>query len=69
VRLYLNLIAKAQGDMFCPLPGASNTHFYVNDFLSETNKAGAQYVAYLFAHDPSEDGMIQCGEYVGNYSS
>lgn len=24
---------------------------------------GAQYVAYLFAHDPSPEGIIQCGSY------
>lgn len=28
-----------------------------------TNTNGAAYVAYLFAHDPSADGIIQCGGY------
>lgn len=27
------------------------------------NANGASYVAYLFAHDPSADGMIQCGAF------
>lgn len=27
------------------------------------NEAGVDYVAYLFAHDPSNDGIIQCGTY------
>ena len=30
-----------------------------------TNAAAASYVAYLFAHDASADGVIQCGSYVG----
>jgi hypothetical protein len=27
------------------------------------NASGATYVAYLFAHDPSADGIIQCGSF------
>lgn len=27
------------------------------------------YIAYLFAHDPSPEGLIQCGSYVGNGSA
>ena len=30
------------------------------------NENGQQYVAYLWAHDPSEGGIVQCGSYVGN---
>ena len=30
------------------------------------NASGGTYVAYLFAHDPSADGIVQCGSYVGN---
>jgi hypothetical protein len=29
------------------------------------NVNNIQYVAYLFAHDPSADGIIQCGSYTG----
>ena len=29
----------------------------------ESNKVGNTYVAYLFAHDPSAEGIIQCGSY------
>lgn len=32
---------------------------------SSTNASGASYVAYLFAHDASTDGIIQCGTYTG----
>lgn len=31
------------------------------------NGNGATYIAYLFAHDP--DGVIQCGSYIGNFST
>jgi hypothetical protein len=38
----------------------------------DVNRVGAEYVAYLFAHDPDgadDDGMIACGSYTGNGSS
>lgn len=34
-----------------------------------TNASGSTYVAYLFAHDPTADGIIQCGSYVRTGSS
>jgi hypothetical protein len=33
------------------------------------NINGATYVAYLFGHDTSSDGMIQCGSYTGDGGS
>lgn len=42
--------------------------FTVGNF-GMVNASGATYVAYLFAHDPSADGIIQCGSYVGNGST
>jgi len=33
---------------------------------SDNNTNGETYVAYLFAHDASSTGMIQCGYYTGN---
>lgn len=36
---------------------------------NDLNTSGVTYVAYLFAHDPSADGIIQCGTYVGNGNS
>ena len=33
------------------------------------NANGENYVAYLFGHDTSSDGMIQCGSYDGNGSN
>jgi len=46
---------------------ASSTHFSLGKDQSRVNKNGKQYVAYLFAHDPS--GNIQCGSYAGNGST
>jgi hypothetical protein len=31
-----------------------------------TNASGATYVAYVFAHDATSDGIIQCGSYTGS---
>jgi hypothetical protein len=49
----------------------TSTEFYVgSDYAS--NGTGANYVAYLFAHDPlgpsgdGSDGLIACGSYTGN---
>ena len=33
------------------------------------NASGGTYVAYLYAHDTSSTGIIQCGSYVGNGST
>jgi len=30
------------------------------------NAAGDEYIAYLFAHDESDESMIKCGSYTGN---
>ena len=37
--------------------------FSVDISASYLNTLGATYVAYLFAHDPSADGIIQCGSF------
>lgn len=37
--------------------------------ISAVNANGATYVAYLFAHDTSADGIVQCGSYIGNGSA
>jgi Concanavalin A-like lectin/glucanases superfamily len=34
-----------------------------------TNANGGTYVAYLFAHDTTTDGLIQCGSYTGTGTS
>src|SRR3989344_9129702 len=37
--------------------------------VAYTNTNAATYVAYLFAHDDSATGIIQCGSYTGAYPS
>ena len=39
------------------------------DITSSYNESGSTVIAYLFAHDESADGVIQCGSYTGNGSS
>lgn len=36
---------------------------------NSVNASGATYIAYLFAHDTSTDGYIQCGSYTGTGGS
>lgn len=36
---------------------------------NDLNVNGGTYVAYLFAHDATSDGIIQCGSYTGNGSA
>ena len=43
------------------------TKFYAKN--TNANALGREFVAYLFAHDDSEEGMIQCGSYTGNGST
>ena len=33
------------------------------------NASGSNYIGYVFGHDTSSDGMIQCGSYAGNSSN
>jgi hypothetical protein len=48
----------------------NNTAPTANQFTvgadTTTNASGGTYVAFLFAHDPSADGIIQCGTFTGN---
>jgi hypothetical protein len=46
-------VIKIGSAEICPILGTSNTN-------------GVTYVAYLFAHDTTTDGLIQCGSYTGN---
>lgn len=49
---------------------ATSTEFTLGTGGS-VNTIGREYIAYLFAHDPSDEGMIQCGGFTtdgsGNY--
>ena len=47
---------------------ATSTVFTVGS-NSATNQSGQPYIAYLFAHDTTYEGIIQCGKYTGNGST
>jgi hypothetical protein len=42
------------------------THIVIGSIPGGINANGDEYVAYLFAHDDSDEGLIQCGSYTGN---
>lgn len=44
-----------------PISSVSSDNFGL--YTTVTNANDVSYVAYLFAHDPSEDGKMQCGSY------
>ena len=44
-------------------------HHSQNNSVNDVNEAGQAYVAYTFAHDPSAEGIVQCGGYTGNGSA
>lgn len=46
----------------------TSTNFVVTGNGTGTNNVGSQYIAYLFAHDPSPDGLIQCGSFTTDAS-
>ena len=46
----------------------TSTEFTVGTDAS-VNASGGTYVAYLFAHDATSDGIIQCGSYTGTGSA
>lgn len=51
-------------------PAVTSSSFSVNGGIgSGVNATGQNYIAYLFAHDPSPEGLIQCGSFVGNGSA
>jgi len=44
------------------------THFTIGN-IPALNGNGDTFIAYLFAHDDSDEGIIQCGSYTGNGSA
>ena len=72
--MYLNTTGASAGEN--DFQSVSSTQFAVyDDAGSWTNKNGATYVAYLFAHDAGgfgdsgSDNVISCGSYTGNGST
>ena len=68
---YLNLTTAVSTPSSAGTKWGSSTNAALNltDNSSVDNQNGQKYVAYLFAHDEAEDGIIQCGSYTGNSST
>jgi hypothetical protein len=62
--LYLNLSSGA-----VPASSVLSSGISTITVSSNSNTLNHSYVAYLFAHDTSSDGIIQCGSYTGNGST
>lgn len=60
--------AQADDQTFIRDSGMSATTIKISDDAA-INQSGQAYIAYVFAHDPYPDGIIQCGSYTGNGSS
>lgn len=63
----LRLDGANQGTIRKDISAANGFSLTLGD--GNCNRGGRQYVAYLWAHDDSEDGIVQCGSYVGNGST
>lgn len=60
----MNLTSQAYGSSEPGgLWGVDPTSTYLQIGSGNVNTTGATYVAYLFAHDTSADGIIQCGSF------
>jgi hypothetical protein len=67
--LYLSATDQAQSNLYYFNNTApTSTHFTLRN-NGNVNASGGSYVAYLFGHDTSSDGMIQCGSYTGDGGS
>jgi hypothetical protein len=66
--LYLNTTAAQSNTGF--ITNVTSTGFDVDNTVG-VNATGRSYIAYIFGHDTSSDGMIQCGTFAsdgsGNY--
>lgn len=67
-RYEMNLNSTNASFLVGAIDDFTSTSFKVSSF-GGTNTNGTTYVAYLFAHDPSSSGFIQCGTYTGNGST
>jgi hypothetical protein len=65
----LNLIDKTSDSVEYWNDTAPTDNVFTVGWHAAVNTSGGTYVAYLFAHDTEDDGMIQCGSYIGNGST
>ena len=63
--LTLNTAYPASGNPYWNDTAPTSTYFTLGS-EAQVNQSGQTYVAYLYAHDTSSTGIIQCGSYVGN---
>lgn len=62
--LVLNTTSEQDtGGYFGTAAEQTATYFTVKSNVTKINYTGNNYVAYLFAHDTSADGLIQCGTF------
>lgn len=69
--LLLNTSTAAAALVNGRISAATNTNFTVqagSTNNADVNATGGTYVAYLFAHDPSAEGIIQCGSFTADAS-
>lgn len=66
--LYINATdAAASSVAFWNNTAPTSTEFSLGNWAG-VNQSGAAYTAYLFAHDTTADGLIQCGSFTTNAS-
>lgn len=65
----LGSAAFATGDVHIWASTTPTTSVFHVGGVSQTNALGVPYVAFLFAHDTSPAGVIQCVTWVGNTST
>ena len=64
---YLYLNEEQNESIGNVLSGWSSTSFTIGAYNTPySNESGGTYVAYLFAHDDSDESIIKCGSYTGN---
>ncbi|MGZ3775548.1 MAG: DUF7483 domain-containing protein [Pseudobdellovibrionaceae bacterium] len=64
--LWLNL-SNAQAGSFSQITGATSSTFTIGSGV-DVNANGGTYVAYIYAHDTSANGIIQCGSFTTDAS-
>ena len=64
--LQLDSTAASSAASYWNSTAPTASQFTLGAPATAVNASGGTYVAYLFAHDTSADGIVQCGSYVGN---
>lgn len=62
--IYLNSSGILQGGQTAEILSVTSTYFQVGTSLNQ----GGTYIAYVFGHDTSADGAIQCGSFTTDSS-